>query len=54
MKNGDQHKTKVKNTNPSTLEAFCSVATEPEAKVFRFTLPARNLERRFRGLVNFM
>lgn len=46
-KNGDQQKTKVKNTTPKTLVAFCSVRTAFAAtasfwRLFRF---ARNLRR---------
>lgn len=43
MKNGAQHKTKVKKTRPSTFEAFCSVATEFSAAFLRFVRPASNL-----------
>lgn len=43
MKNGDQHKTNVKNTKPNTFDAFCSVATAFAAKSRRLLRPARNL-----------
>ena len=45
MKNGDQHNTNVKKTRPSTLEAFCSVATALAAIDRLLLRPARNLEK---------
>lgn len=45
-KNGAQHNTNVKNTNPRTLLAFCSVATAFAAMDLFFVRPARNLEGR--------
>lgn len=47
MKNGDQHRTNVKKTNPRTFDAFCSVATELAARFFLLTLPVSNLKRKY-------
>lgn len=42
-KNGAQHKTNVKKTNPSTLVAFCSLATAFADKERPFLRFVRNL-----------
>lgn len=49
-KNGAQHNTNVKNTNPRTLLAFCSVATAFAVKDLFFIRLARNLEEIFKIL----
>lgn len=43
MKNGDQQSTNVKNTRPSTLVAFCSVATALADRLLRLERLLRKL-----------
>ena len=45
MKNGDQQRTKVKKTKPSTLVAFCSVATALADKLLRLLRLFRKLHK---------
>lgn len=44
-KNGAQHRTNVKNTNPSTFVAFCSLATAFADNDLSFLRLARNLSK---------